>query len=90
MDLRRSTGATIISSASGASMAYEGRKWQNGVFTYALLQGLQNSEADLDGDGVVMVSELQKYLTSEVLELTNGVQRPNFRLQNISNDWQVW
>lgn len=90
VDLRRSTGTTVISSASGGEPAIEGDEWQNGVFTYCFLKGLQDRKADLNYDGKIMVSELRSYLAEAVTELTNGLQQPTFRLENISNDWQVW
>lgn len=90
VDLRRGTGATVISSASGVEFAMEGAKWQNGVFTYALLDGLENKTADLNKDGKIMVSELQRYLAKTVPELTNNHQRPTMRVENITNDWRVW
>lgn len=97
VDLRRGTGATVISSASGVEFAWEGKQWKNSVFTYCLLSGLtENKEnstikkADLNEDGQIMVSELQQYLATEVAKLTKGHQQPTMRVENISNDWQVW
>ena len=90
VDLRRGTGATVISSASGVEFALEGDQWQNGVYTYSLLRGLQDMAADLDGDGKVMVSELQQYLSEEVYRLTEGHQRPTMRVENLLGDWWVW
>ena len=44
------------------------RKLGHGVFTYALIQGL-NGEAD-NGDGKITVKELDAYLNDKVPELT--------------------
>lgn len=90
VDLRRGTGATVISSASGVEFALEGDQWQNGVYTYSLLRGLEEMAADLNGDGEVMVSELQQYLSDEVSRLTEGHQRPTMRVENLLGDWRVW
>lgn len=90
VDLRKGTGAHVISSASGVEFALEGDQWENGVFTFCLLNGLQNMDADLDKDGNIMVSELQQYLAKEVALLTHNQQRPTFRVRNISNDWRIW
>jgi|GEM_PF-2893676 len=90
VDLRRSSGATAIASAGAAEYAVEGSAWQNGVFTYCLLKGLRDKEADRNRDGAIILSELQQYLSQKVPELTEGRQRPAFRLENIANDWKVW
>lgn len=90
VDLRRGTGATIISSASGTEFAMEGAKWNNGVFTYCLLRGLSEKKADLDKNGRIMISELEQYLSIEVPKLTDNHQRPTMRVENISNDWRIW
>ena len=94
VDTRRSTGATIIGSASGIERALEANEWNNGVFIYALQLGLKNREADgtLDGviDGQISIAELNHYLSAKVPELTNGLQHPTSRLENISNDFKIW
>lgn len=90
VDLRRSSGATVISSAGGAEYALEGDAWKNGVFTYSLLDGLRNKDADANKDGSVMISELQNYLNNKVSELTKGRQKPTFRAENVANDWRIW
>ena len=90
VDLRRGNGASVISSASAVEFAMEGDQWDNGVFVYCFLNGLAGMAADLDKDGRVMVSELQEYLATEVPLLTDGRQRPAFRVENISKDWEVW
>jgi len=89
-DLRRGTGATVISSASGLEYAYEGEAWQNGVFTYAMLEGLKSGACDLNGDGSVQVSELKSYVFDKVSELTNGKQNPTSRKENLEYDFKVW
>ncbi len=90
VDLRRGTGATVISAAAGVEFAQEGQHWNNSVFTYCLLSGLRDKKADLNQDNKIMVSELQDYLARSVIELTNGLQRPEFRTENIANDWRMW
>lgn len=89
-DLRRGTGAAVISSASGNEYALEGEQWSNGVFTYALLQGLKNREADSNRDGVITVSELQAYVIDQVRALTQGGQNPTVRRENLDYDFAVY
>lgn len=89
-DTRRSSGANIISAAGGAEYALEGDKWSNGVFTFALLQGLSEKKADLNKDGEISISELQVYLQEKVPELTKGRQKPTSRTENLVKDWRIW
>ena len=89
-DLRRGTGAVVISSASGNEYALEGDQWHNGVFTYALLNGLKNGKADKNGDSRISVSELQSFVIEQVRELTAGGQNPTVRRENLDYDFEVF
>ncbi len=89
-DLRRGTGAVVISSSSGSEFSLEGAQWGNGVFTYALLQGLTAGRADRDGDASVTVSELQSYVIDQVRQLTRGAQNPTVRRENLDFDFDVY
>jgi uncharacterized caspase-like protein len=71
-DLRRGSGAVVISSASGTEFALESDQWKNGVFTDAVLQGLSSGAADLDKDGAVRASELRDYVIDSVFRLTEA------------------
>ena len=88
-DLRRGSGAAVISSASGAEFALESAAWNNGVFTYAVLHGLTSGDADLDRDGTTRVSELRDYVVGEVHRLTRGAQTPTSRRENLEFDFPV-
>lgn len=89
-DLRRGTGATVISSAGGAEFAMESDEWKNGLFTYCLLNGLKNGTADLDQDGQIMLLELQEYVVEKVTSLSHGKQIPNTRIKNLELDFRLW
>ena len=89
-DLRRGSGATVISSAGGAEYAIEGSEWNNGVFTFCLIKGLKEMQADLNKDGEVRLSEIEEYLQKQVPELTQGKQKPTSRAENLSSDFRVW
>lgn len=89
-DLRRGTGAAVISSSSGDEFSLEGEQWHNGVFTYTLLQGLKNGEAASNKDHVVTVSELQAYVIEQVRKLTAGGQNPTVRRENLDYDFPVY
>jgi uncharacterized caspase-like protein len=89
-DLKKSSGAVIISSAGGMEYAMEGGEWNNGVFTYCFLNGIKNGRADLNQDGIIMLSEMNKYVRDEVYELTNGRQHPTNRAEILESDWRLW
>ena len=89
-DLRRGTGATVISSAGGAEFAMESNEWKNGLFTFCLLHSLKGGQSDLDKDGQVSLSELQQFVTSNVKTLSDGKQIPTCRMENLSLDFDVW
>jgi WD40 repeat protein/uncharacterized caspase-like protein len=89
-DIRKSSGAMIISSAGGTEYAMEGDQWNNGVFTYCLLNGLKNGSADMNGDRKVMMSEINKYVSARVKELTSGKQQPTNRVEVIDLDFRLW
>lgn len=86
-DISKGTGTTVISAAGGFEFALESPDWNNGVFTYAILQALQTPKADTNGDAYISVLELKRYVVNKVLELTNGKQRPTTRSENVVNDF---
>ncbi len=90
VDVRKGTGATVISSAGGAEFAMESAEWQNGLFTYCLLHGLTSKSADANHDGQIHVSELRSFVYDEVTKLSGGKQKPTARAENLSIDYRVW
>ncbi|WP_316760061.1 caspase family protein [Pedobacter aquatilis] len=90
VDLRVSTGATVISSAGATDEALEANTWNNGAFTYSVLQGLGGMHADANRDGKISLSELQKYVILKVPVLTNDIQKPVSRMENLLNDMRIW
>jgi uncharacterized caspase-like protein len=88
-DLRRGSGAAVVSSASGVEFALESPEWKNGVFTYALMEGLRSGRADANKDGKTSISELRAYVSSQVQSLTGGRQHPTMRQENLSFDFTL-
>jgi len=92
-DLRRGSGAAVIAAASGVQYAYEADG--NGLFTHALLEGLDrrkadpHRKADRNNDGKVTVSELSVWAFQRVYEMTGGKQVPTVRRENIEFDWVI-
>lgn len=88
-DMRLNNGSTVVSSAGGAEFAIEGDEWNNGVFTFCMLKGLKEGEADLNNDRVIMLSELQKFVQNEVTKISQGRQTPTSRVENLNNDFRI-
>jgi WD40 repeat protein len=84
------TGTTVISAAAGKGYALESPQWNNGVFTYTLLNGMKNRAADKNGDGKITISELKNYSVKQVEILTGGRQKPTVRRESIGYDWSIW
>ncbi len=61
-NLNRGSGAVVISAAAGDSYAMESDEWQNGVFTYSILQGLQSGDADANDNGEITVLSCETML----------------------------
>ncbi|MEO8149759.1 MAG: caspase family protein [Bacteroidia bacterium] len=82
-NVSRGTGATILSAAAGTQFAIEDAKQQNGYFTYSILELMRQKEN-------VKVSELKNYVSKRVEQLSDGMQKPTSRTENIEFDWNVW
>ena len=89
LDLRRTTGATVLSASAGAEFSFETDTVQNGLFTYALLTALQNPKTDVDNDGRITASELVKAVSETVSSMTDGQQHPNARFTNLALDFPI-
>lgn len=90
-DLRRSTGALVISSAGSGEFAFEGDSWKNGVFTYSLLDGLISGKADVfPANTGISANELSAYLMERVKVLTQGRQTPTNRREKVEFDFRIW
>lgn len=93
-DFSNDNGIVVISAAGGTEYAFESNQWKNGVFTYCVLKGLKEKEADEKSslgytDGKITVQELLKYVSTKVAELTRGKQRPTSRRENLDFDWVI-
>jgi len=91
-DLSGNNGSVVISAAGGMEYALESGQWNNGVFTYCILQGIQNKLADSEtgnNDGHVSVQELLDYVSKKVPMLTKGRQRPVSRRENVEFSWNL-
>lgn len=89
-DLRKGTGATVISASGGLEFALEADDWNNGVFTYAVIDAIDDPGAhDGNGDGILRASELVAAVSETVSELTGGIQNPTARSVNLAVDFPL-
>jgi WD40 repeat protein len=88
--LNAGSGTIVIAASAGNGYAYEDAKWNNGVFTYAILNGLRSKAADSNKDGDITIEELSAFVSKEVASLTNGLQKPNERQENSVNSFRIW
>ncbi|MCF8128419.1 MAG: caspase family protein [Deltaproteobacteria bacterium] len=72
---RSGKGRIILSSSNANEVSQESDTLRHGFFTYYLLKGLKG-EADLDGDRLIDVDEIYRYLNHWVPDQTQGTQHP--------------
>lgn len=89
-DLKKGSGATVISAAGGTEYALEGLDSQNGLFTSSLMEGIKTRRADLNRDRKYTVSELRTYIADRVVNLSRGQQVPTSREENLKNDFRIF
>ncbi len=84
--LKQASGLYILSASKGGEASMEGEKFKldrsdsgHGVFTYALLRGMQG-KANYDNDMYISLNELFQYVSREVPKLTDGRQHPYLKV----------
>ncbi len=88
VDLRRGSGATVISSSQGAEYAFESSEQSNGLFTYSLMEALDGKPTP-NKDGQITISSIGEYVKKRVQDLTKGKQNPNLRGVNLEEDFTL-
>ena len=68
-------GVALLMSSQSEELSLEDHGLRQGVFTYYVLQGLKG-KADYNGDKLVTISELYKFVHKGVREYTAGMQTP--------------
>lgn len=79
LDPQSRSGASIISASGGLQFAFENQRVSNGLFTHAVLEGLQSGQADANQDGQTELEELFHYVRNRVTSLSDGRQVPSVR-----------
>ncbi|HEY1187204.1 MAG TPA: caspase family protein [Gemmata sp.] len=69
------SGVIVMCASLGREYATESKICKAGFFTLGLVEGL-SGHADIDGDGVVYIHELDMYATARVRQLSLGRQNP--------------
>ncbi|GAB4238277.1 MAG: hypothetical protein Tsb0034_13790 [Ekhidna sp.] len=89
-DMRKGTGANVISAAGGTEFAAEGVNSANGLFTSCFIQGLTTRRADRNRDRSYTISEIRDFVSEQVIRISGGNQVPTSREENIKNDFRVY
>lgn len=82
IDTRLTSGLMVITSSSGLEYSLEGENWNNGLFTYFVLEGLYKRQADQNNDGQIYLRELFLYVRENVNRCSSGQQTPTIREEN--------
>jgi WD40 repeat protein len=89
-DMKKGTGATVISAAGGTEFAAEGINSQNGLFTASFIEGIQTRRADWNRNREYTVSEMRTFVSEQVIKKSKGAQVPTSREENIKNDFRIF
>lgn len=73
--LSQGKGRVILTASDANEVSVEKDELKHGVFTYYLLEGLRG-KADLDGDGMITVDEIYRYVYMKVSQATGQDQHP--------------
>ena len=75
-DLRNAPrGLAVFASSSADEQSYEDVRWGNGAFTEALLDGLTGGRADDNANGIITLTELERYVTKTVPDLVRRTKQ---------------
>lgn len=70
----QSAGMAVL--AAARDQAFENPELENGVFTEALIKAMDSRDADINEDGKLSVTELEQYLSTEVVRLSETMGTP--------------
>lgn len=80
-------GVIVFASTTEGAFARGLDNIKQGAFTKAVLEGIEVGNADFSKDFYVSVSELEKYVSDRVKELTKGEQKPVTTKPKAIEDW---
>jgi uncharacterized caspase-like protein len=73
--LSHGRGRVILTASDANEVSVEKDEFRHGVFTYYLLEALRG-KGDLDGDGLITVDEVHRYVSIKVPQATEQNQHP--------------
>lgn len=82
------SGVAVFLATRSQQAAQEDRRWGNGAFTKALLEGL-SGQADRSQSGRVTLNMLDLYISERVKSLTGGTQTPTSARPNSIPDFPL-
>jgi uncharacterized caspase-like protein len=65
----------IITASDANEVSVEKDELKHGVFTFYLLEGLRG-KADYDGDGMITIDEIYRYVSTKVPQASGQDQHP--------------
>lgn len=81
------TGINVLAASSGSEFAFESKDWNNGVFTYSLINGWQYEKERNKSYKGIHYRDLKSFIQKNVTELTKGRQTPNTIMENGEINW---
>ncbi len=81
-------GVIVYTSSTGNELSQEKEEWGNGAFAKAVVEGLRGAAGRPDVP-VVMISDLQGYVSRRVRELTDGNQKPMIAMPKTVEDFPI-
>jgi WD40 repeat protein len=81
-------GVVVFASSTGNELSQEKDEWGNGAFAKALVEGLRGAAGRPDVP-VVMISDLQGYVSRRVKDLTDGNQKPMMAMPRTVEDFPI-
>lgn len=69
-------GVVILAASTGREFSLEHPEWGHGAFTKALVEALDEGQADYSEDGWIHLREMDLYVADRVEALTRGEQHP--------------
>jgi hypothetical protein len=73
--ISRGRGRVVLTAGDANEVTVERDDLRHGVFTYFLLEGLRG-KADADGNGIITVDEVYRYVSIKVPQATGQAQHP--------------